>query len=121
MAQSHPFFVCAMIRWLKRFLIAIFLLVWFVVLLFPCMAFNLAMRTEMHIGRNVRVFLVSEEIGEGIGVEWKRPFTTPDLSCTQTAVNYFMWAGSPENVTYCQCTDPTTGETLPSTPTSCPP
>ncbi len=110
-----------MIRWLKRILVAVLLVIWFAIMLFPCMAFNLAMQTEMRMGSNIRIFLVTEEIGEGIGVEWKRPFTTSDLSCTETSVNYLMWTGNPDNVTYCQCIDATTGETLPSTPTNCKP
>ena len=65
-------------RWLKRFFVAVLLMVWLLIMLFPCMAFSLAMRTEIQIGSNpdnhVRVFLVSEELGEGIGMEWKRPF-----------------------------------------------
>ena len=83
------------------------------------MAFSLAMRTEISIGNNIRIFLISEEVGEGIGVEWQRPFSTTNQECTQTSVNYFMWAGEGENVTYCQCIDVATGETLPSTPTGC--
>jgi hypothetical protein len=83
------------------------------------MAFNLAMRTEIQVGSNVRVFLVAEEIGEGIGLEWKRPFNSNDEVCMQTAVNYLMWEGEPENITYCQCTDLATGAQLPSTPTPC--
>ena len=88
-------------RWVKRFLTIIFLLFWLLLLLFPCMAFNLAMRTEINIGSNVRVFLVAEDSGEGIGVEWQRPFTSTDAACTETSVNYFMWEGEPENTTYC--------------------
>ena len=67
-------------RWLKRFFGAVLLIVWLLIMLFPCMAFSLAMRTEIQIGRNpdshVRIFLVSEELEEGIGVEWKRPFSS---------------------------------------------
>lgn len=108
-----------MSRWLKNLLTALFLIVWLLVMLFPCMAFNLAMRTEIQVGSNIRVFLVAEEIGEGIGIEWQRPFTSNDEVCMQTAVNYLMWEGEPENITYCQCTDLTTGVQLPSTPTPC--
>ena len=105
--------------WLKKLLIAVFLVFWLLIMLFPCMAFNLAMRTEIQIGSNVRIFLISEQHGEGVGLEWQRPFTSTDLHCEQTAVNYFMWAGEAENVTYCQCTDTTTGEQLPSTQSVC--
>lgn len=106
-------------RWLKKLLLAILLVVWLLIMLFPCMAFNLAMRTEMQVGNNVRIFLVSEKHGEGVGVEWKRPFSATNAHCMQTAVNYFMWAGEGEPVVYCQCTDSTTGEQLPSTPSAC--
>jgi hypothetical protein len=104
-------------RWLKRSLTVVFLIFWLLIMLFPCMAFSLAMRTEIQVGSNVRIFLVSEEAGEGIGVAWQRPFTASDRDCVQTAVTYFMWTGEAENISYCQCTEPTTGAQLPSTPT----
>lgn len=71
------------------------------------------------MGNNVRVFLVSEKHGEGVGLEWKRPFFSSDEVCMQTAVNYLMWEGEPENVTYCQCNDLATGAQLSSTPNPC--
>lgn len=106
-------------RWLKRFFVAILLMGWLLIMLFPCMAFSLALRTEIQIGSNVRVFLVSEEAGEGIGMEWQRPFSSSSTQCIETAVTYLMWAGEGEPVVYCQCTDTTTGQQLPSTPTTC--
>ncbi|MBE2220567.1 MAG: hypothetical protein IAF02_03450 [Anaerolineae bacterium] len=110
-----PFFYFTMVRWLKRLLVVVFLAVWLVVMLFPCMAFRLAMQTEVQVGSNVRVFLVSEKSAEGVGVEWKRPFSSTDQQCVQTAVTYFMWVGEGENVTFCQCADTSTGEQFPST------
>lgn len=106
-------------RWLKRVLGIVVLIGWLLVMLFPCMAFSLAMRTELQIGRNTRVFLISEKTAEGIGVERQRPFSATNALCVETAVTYFMWTGKEEPVTYCQCTDATTGETLPSTATTC--
>jgi hypothetical protein len=106
-------------RWLKRLLTLVLLIIWFLIMLFPCMAFSLATRTEIEIGSNVRIFLVSEETDEGVGVEWKRPFSANDQQCEQTAVNYFMWTGEGDNASYCQCTDTATGEQLPTTTGAC--
>lgn len=105
--------------WLKRFFTGVIFVIWLLIMLFPCMAFNLATRTQLQIGNQMRIFLISEEIGEGIGVEWQRPFSTTDQQCMQTSVQYFMWTGEGEDIVYCQCTNPTTGESLPSTPTAC--
>jgi len=101
-----------MIRWLKRVLTAVFLMAWVIILLFPCMAFNLAMQGEIQIGGNsgnhIRLFLLSEKETEGIGVEWQRPFFL-NPSCSQTSVTYFLWVGEGENAQFCQCVDPLTG------------
>jgi hypothetical protein len=106
-------------RWLKRLFSAVFLVVWLVIMLFPCMAFRLAMQTEVQVGSNVRVFLIAEDNEEGIGVEWKRPFTATNQQCVQTAVHYFMWTGEGEDAIFCQCTDSNTGEQLPSITGAC--
>ena len=122
-SSTSSLFYFDMSHWLKRLLIAVLLVVWLLIMLFPCMAFSLAMRTELQLGSNpnnhVRLFLVSEELGEGIGVEWKRPFSSTNAQCTQTAVNYIMWVGEGEDVVFCQCTDTATGEQLPSLPFAC--
>ena len=106
-------------RWLKRLLFAVLFVLWLLIMLFPCMAFSLAMQTGVQVGSNVRIFLISEERDEGIGVEWKRPFTATDQQCVQTAVHYFMWTGEGEDVIFCQCTDSNTGEQFPSTAGAC--
>jgi len=109
-------------RWFKRFFALVFLVVWLVIMLFPCMAFNLALREEILIGgspdNHVRLFLLSEKQTEGIGVERKRPFPAQP-SCIQTTVTYFLWVGEGENVQYCQCTDPLTGDPMPNVSPMC--
>jgi hypothetical protein len=108
-------------RWLKRFFVVVFLVMWLVIMLFPCMAFNLALREEIQIGspdNHVRIFLLSEKQTEGIGVERKRPFPA-QFSCTQTTVTYLLWVGEGENVQYCHCTDPLTGDSLPNISPTC--
>ena len=109
-------------HWLKRFFVMLFLVVWLVIMLFPCMAFNLALREEIQIGGSadnyVRIFLLSEKQVEGIGVERKRPFPAQP-SCTQTTVAYFLWVGEGENAQYCQCADPLTGDLLPNISPTC--
>lgn len=109
-------------RWLRRFFVMVFLVVWLGIMLFPCLAFNLALREEIQIGGSTdnyaRIFLLSEKQVEGIGVERKRPFPGQS-SCTQTTVTYFLWVGDGENAQYCQCTDPLTGEALPNLSPTC--
>jgi hypothetical protein len=100
-------------RWLRRLLYFFLFFLWLGVALFPCMAFSLAMNQQAQIGQSegshVRVFLLQEAKNEGVGVVWKRPLLSQS-ACYKTTVSYLMWVGQGENVAYCECPDPQTGE-----------
>lgn len=99
-------------RWLRRLLYLMLLALWLTVMLFPCMAFSLAMNQQVQVGQSershARVFLLQEAEKEGVGVVWKRPFLSQS-GCYKTSVNYLMWRGDGENVSYCECPDPQSG------------
>lgn len=107
-------------RWPKYLGCTLILLVWLFFVTLPFFAFTLAARQEIAVGgaqNHIRVFLLQEKESEGIGLEITRPFSgTP--SCTTTSVNYFMWVGEPQNVTYCLCGDVQNGQAQPA---PCPP
>lgn len=108
--------------WKKRFLRIGIVLVWLVFISIPFLMFFLAARGELKVGSQpgteIRVFLLQEVDAEGIGWEWSRPRSFDDRQCTQTSVRYMMWAGEPENVTFCQCQN-ASGEALPVSAESC--
>lgn len=97
-------------RWLRRLVYALIVLIWFVVMLLPIAAFQLAQRGEIRwgqeSGRHVRVFLLQASDAEGVGVEVARPQPDNPL-CAITTVSYFMWVGEGQNSRYCLCNDGT--------------
>lgn len=116
-------------RWLRRLAHSLILLVWFLFISLPIVAFALANRGQLQLGgpqRHVRLFLVQEREVEGVGVEWTRPYQTrnqvaneaPD--CSRTSINYLTWRGEGENVVYCQCYAPDGDHPLASGPDVCP-
>jgi hypothetical protein len=89
------------------------ILLWLLVMTVPFAAAALAIRGEIEIGgddgRRLRLFLIQERTADGVGLAWSRP-EPADLDCRRTTVTYLMWRGTGENVTYCLCQDPATGE-----------
>jgi hypothetical protein len=81
----------------------------------PFAAAALAIRGQIEIGgndgRHLRIFLIQERNSEGVGVAWSRPLSAAP-NCRRTSVSYLMWRGTGENVSYCLCSDPATGETV---------
>ncbi|MCP5096649.1 MAG: hypothetical protein GY943_13935 [Chloroflexi bacterium] len=114
-------------KWLRRFIYSLLTLLWLLVMTIPFLAFLLAARGEVHIGsnpqRNVRIFNVQEELAEGVGVEWTRPFTpsASTASCTKTNIAYLFWENDSgnQNSSYCQCIDLLTNASVPIAPNSC--
>jgi hypothetical protein len=99
-------------RWLRRLSLFFLFALWLGVMLFPCMAFSLAMNQQVQVGQtessHVRIFLLQEANNEGVGLEWKRPLRS-SAQCYKTSINYLMWQGIGENVAFCECPDPPTG------------
>ena len=83
----------------------------------------MATRGEIQLGRDahnhLRLFLIQELEAEGVGVEWTRP-TGGQPACSQSTVRYFLWEGDGENVSYCTCYDPLTGDFLSAVSSPCP-
>jgi hypothetical protein len=91
------------------------ILLWLLVMTLPFAAAALAIRGEIEMGgnggRQLRLFLIQERTADGVGLAWSRSVPTAP-NCRRTTVTYLMWRGTGENVTYCLCQDPATGEIL---------
>jgi hypothetical protein len=111
-------------KWPRLIGCFLLIIIWFFVISLPIFAFMLATRQQILLGSDershLRIFLLQEKDAEGIGVELARPFSTNPL-CNQTNVHYFMWVGTPKNVTFCQCFNPQTNDNLPAAPGVCKP
>lgn len=109
-------------RWIRRLTYATILLVWLLIMSFPALAFFLATNEQVQIGddgrSHLRLFLVQEEEFNGVGIEWQRQVRGQD-NCWRNSVQYVLWEGENQPVTYCQCVDPTTGAPI-SGDTACP-
>jgi hypothetical protein len=86
------------------------LVLWFVLLLTPCIMIVLAMQGEISIAigsapeQRLRVWLIQEAGQSGIG------FSNADIRqasenalCVQTNVNFLLWRGRAEPAQYCEC------------------
>lgn len=108
-------------KWARRFAYLLVLLLWLLVISLPFFAFSLAARKQFEFGdpaaTYLRIFIIQERDAEGVGVELSRPFA-PNSGCQQTDVRYFMWSGSGEDVTFCQCLD-AQGRALSAIPGAC--
>lgn len=89
---------------------AILIVFWFALLLVPCGLFYFAVQQEVTIplgslpGQELRVWLVMEPRTRGIGISSGQVTMETDSElCVQTATTYLLWAGRPENATYCEC------------------
>lgn len=95
-------------RWSRRLVYLLLLLLWLLFISLPFFAFTLAGNKQIELGDPsgiyLRIFVLQEKDSEGVGVEFARPYA-PAPSCHQTEVRYFMWVGTGEDVTYCQCLD----------------
>lgn len=119
-----------MSKWIKRLLVALFLVVWLLIMLTPTLAVVLARNEQLQWGSpdgpHTRLFLLREAKNEGLGLERARAVAPPvdvadSVSCLRTTVQYWMWTPGVENqpVTYCQCVDAATGGAIPELPPSC--
>jgi hypothetical protein len=106
-------------KFINRFL---FVLAWLFLISLPMVAFLLAAGQQIQIGgdesSHLRIFLLAENDAEGIGVELVRPFPSSP-PCFKTNVRYFLWSGTGENVSFCQCLDPQANGFLPATAGDC--
>lgn len=108
--------------WSRRLVYLFLLILWLLLISVPFFSVALATRTQLQLGTaqsdHIRLFLIQEKDVEGLGLEITRSVSSSP-GCSQTGVRYFMWSGEGENVTYCQCIDAVTGDTLSATPGAC--
>jgi hypothetical protein len=96
-------------RPLRRLGCTILVILWFALLLTPCFCFALASQGEIAIrlgdapGQSLRIWLLSESQQRGIGISRPSVVTRDDQVCVQSDVNFFLWAGSAEGSTFCEC------------------
>lgn len=98
-------------RPLRRLGITIAVILWFMLLLTPCLAIVLATQGEIAIrlgdvpGQSFRVWLVNESRQRGLGIS--RPSIQASKNenqiCLQTDVSFVLWTGAAEATTYCEC------------------
>ena len=86
------------------------LILWFLILLTPCLLIVLATQQEIVIttgsapGQQTRIWLVSEADQRGIVLSTasvRQP--SENVLCVQTDVRFFLWAGEAEPTSYCEC------------------
>lgn len=111
---------------------AALVVLWFLLLLVPCALFFFAVQQEFTVplggapGQELRVWLVMEPRTRGIAysIGQVAQQTDSDL-CVQTGTSYVLWAGRPENTTYCECYERSAADQpwayLSSTQGACPP
>ena len=86
------------------------LIIWFVLLLTPCALLYFAVQQEVTVplgsapGQELRIWLLMEPRSRGVGISAGHVASENDSGlCVQTDTRYVLWAGRPENVTFCEC------------------
>lgn len=94
----------------RRFGCTMVIILWFLLLLTPCLLFYFSVQQEMTIplgaapGQSVRIWLVMEPRARGLGISVGQvAHETPADLCVETATNYLLWQGQSENTLYCEC------------------
>jgi hypothetical protein len=96
---------------LQRLGCGIALVLWFLLILSPCILFMLASRGELTLtlgsapGQTARVWLVMEADERGLGYSWPTVHARDDgrALCVQTDVSFALWQGQAEPISYCEC------------------
>lgn len=94
---------------LRRFGCLILLVCWFSFVLSPCILITLAQQGEITLsqgelpGQNIRVWLIMEIDERGVGISSTSQHEINGAQCLQTDVNFVLWEGEAESVSYCEC------------------
>lgn len=95
---------------IRRLGCIIALVIWFAVLLLPCLLIVMATQQEVVIstgsapGQNIRLWLISEIDERGFALSSASVRRQDEASvCVQTDVRFLLWAGSADPVSYCEC------------------
>lgn len=90
-------------KWIRRLVYLVLILIWLAIMIFPTVAFTLARRGEMNMfGR--RAFLLQTDTFAGVGFQWERN-VRGEPACEQVVVVYVAWEGEGEPAVSCACTD----------------
>lgn len=91
-------------------LIGIGLVIWFTLLLLPCVLFTLAVNQEIAIptgdlpGQQVRIWLVMEVEQRGLGYSTASVTQRSETEvCLTTDIGFLLWQGQAEAARYCEC------------------
>jgi hypothetical protein len=91
-------------------LIGFALVIWFMLLLLPCVLFTLAINQEIVIptgdlpGQQFRVWLVMEPTQRGLGYSFASVAQRSENSaCLTTNNGFLLWQGRGEPASYCEC------------------
>lgn len=94
----------------RRLLLSVALVIWFTLLLLPCVLFTLAINQEIVIstgdlpGQQLRVWLVMEPMQRGLGYSFASVAQRSENSaCLTTNNGFLLWQGRGEPASYCEC------------------
>ncbi|MBK8025947.1 MAG: hypothetical protein IPK19_32330 [Chloroflexi bacterium] len=95
---------------LRRMGCILVLIVWFAVLLTPCLLLTLAIQGELRVatggapGQELRAWVIMEADTRGVGVS-NGVVRSSDAQtvCVETTITYVLWAGQEDGHTYCEC------------------
>lgn len=85
------------------------LVIWFIVMLFPCFVIALVFQKEISIStgdlpdQRMRLWLVMEPRQEGLGFSNVQVMQAEGQACVQTNVHFWLWEGDAEASEYCEC------------------
>lgn len=104
---------------LRRIGCTIALVLWFALLLLPCFLIVMATQGEITIaqgelpGQQLRVWLIMEAEQRGLGVSSATVYRDGDNGvCVQTDTRFWLWQGAAEPVSYCECYERATAESV---------
>ncbi|MCC7449348.1 MAG: hypothetical protein IT324_18160 [Anaerolineae bacterium] len=97
-------------RVFKRLGCGVLLVLWFTLLLTPCLAIVLATQQEIVLTHSdipnddFRIWLVQDAKQRGVAISNSRRVDLPDnRACTLISVSFLMWQGKGDPTSYCSC------------------
>lgn len=94
----------------RRLLLSFALVIWFMLLMLPCVLFTLAINQEIVIstgdlpGQQLRVWLVMEPMQRGLGYSFASVVQRSErVACLTTNNGFLLWQGRGEPARYCEC------------------
>lgn len=96
---------------LRRLGCGFILVIWFTLILSPCLCIVLATQGEITLqlsdvpGNSIRVWLVNEAHERGLGISRPTIRSSGDDNsvCVQTEVSFIFWEGTGEPTQFCDC------------------